>query len=389
MMGPSANLYHPRAPPACTSGRVANPALPRYSRAVHPRQRPLCRAAPGEQSPWGAAPAVSVITTTSLAAGDGEPAVPPASATTATTPAATAATNASAPEPSGAAAGPAAVAGGGGAVPWLALQPPFTYMAGADAALSDAEPSGLSPMWKLLLLSDGSVTRHLQLLSGAPVTVECLSMAAVGEGLAGCPPGTHLIPGPRVQRQVVLRCKPTTATATSATATPSPPPPPDADARTGARPPGPGGDPAAGDPAAGAAAAAAAAADADGAGVPLVYACSWWAADTVDAYLTDRSKPIWISLSQGHVELYREVHALFRGQAPPELEDILGCKGPFWGRHYVFWSAGKPLTLIYEVFSPRLGAWLGPQEPAAAAAAAGSSSGGGWAAGALEEGAGR
>lgn len=128
MMGPSANLYHPRAPPACTSGRVANPALPRYSRAVHPRQRPLCRAAPGEQSPWGAAPAVSVITTTSLAAGDGEPAVPPASATTATTPAATAATNASAPEPSGAAAGPAAVAGGGGAVPWLALQPPFTYM---------------------------------------------------------------------------------------------------------------------------------------------------------------------------------------------------------------------------------------------------------------------
>ena len=31
-------------------------------------------------------------------------------------------------------------------------------------------------------------------------------MAAVGEGLAGCPPGTHLIPGPRVQRQVGVGC---------------------------------------------------------------------------------------------------------------------------------------------------------------------------------------
>lgn len=41
--------------------------------------------------------------------------------------------------------------------------------------------------------------------------------------------------------------------------------------------------------------------------VPLVYACSWWDAAQVDGYLQDRSKPIWVSLSQGQVELYREV----------------------------------------------------------------------------------
>jgi hypothetical protein len=40
---------------------------------------------------------------------------------------------------------------------------------------------------------------------------------------------------------------------------------------------------------------------------PLVYACSWWNAAQAGQYLQDRSLPIWNSLSQGHVELYREV----------------------------------------------------------------------------------
>ena len=36
------------------------------------------------------------------------------------------------------------------------------------------------------------------------------------------------------------------------------------------------------------------------------------------------------------------------------LEHLLGVPGPFWGRHYAFWHGGKPLCVIYEVFSPRL-----------------------------------
>lgn len=42
---------------------------------------------------------------------------------------------------------------------------------------------------------------------------------------------------------------------------------------------------------------------------PLVYACSWWNSGQAEQYLQDRSQPIWNSLSQGHVELYREVGA--------------------------------------------------------------------------------
>lgn len=41
-----------------------------------------------------------------------------------------------------------------------------------------------------------------------------------------------------------------------------------------------------------------------------------------------------------------------------ELEGLLQCKGPFWGRHYFFWHKQKPLTLIYEVFSNRIQDYL-------------------------------
>jgi uncharacterized membrane protein YgcG len=43
-----------------------------------------------------------------------------------------------------------------------------------------------------------------------------------------------------------------------------------------------------------------------------------------------------------------------------ELEQHFGCPGPFWSRQYYFWHGGAPLTLIHEVFSPKLEAYLGP-----------------------------
>ncbi|GIL89190.1 hypothetical protein Vretimale_18614 [Volvox reticuliferus] len=243
---------------------------------------------------------------------------------------------------------------------WPALQPPFTYFASAEDALSNVPASGLSPLWKLLLLSDGSVTRHLQLLSGSPVSVECLSMRNVGCSLEGLPAGTDLIPGPRVQRQVLLNCQPGSVSKCKALGT-------ECNSNDGGRRTGNG-----------ASAELETAVDSGNGDtrsssngsicsspglppLPLVYASSWWNAETIDEYLRDKSKPIWVSLSQGHVELYREVHALFRGDNP-QLAGLLGCPGPFWGRQYIFWSGGKPLTLIYEVFSPRLEQYLGPAE---------------------------
>ena len=57
-------------------------------------------------------------------------------------------------------------------------------------------------------------------------------------------------------------------------------------------------------------------------------------------------------------ELYREIKRVFLGNQP-ELEEAFGCSGPFWGRYYLFWKDGRPLTLIYEVFSHSLDAYLG------------------------------
>ena len=60
----------------------------------------------------------------------------------------------------------------------------------------------LAPSWRLMLLSDGSVTRHLSLLTGQPVRIECLEMRPIGSRLGGLVPSVDRIPGPRLQRQV-------------------------------------------------------------------------------------------------------------------------------------------------------------------------------------------
>jgi len=155
-----------------------------------------------------------------------------------------------------------------------------------------------------MLLSDGSVTRHLQLLTDLHVVVDCLEMRNIGESLEQLPQEAELLRGPIVQRQVFLREGSENKRA-------------------------------------------------------HVYAASWWDASQVDNYLKDSNKPIWVSLSEGRTELYREIKRLYYGHSQ-KLEEAFQCKGPFWARHYLFWHDGKPLTLIYEVFSGSLEEYLGP-----------------------------
>ena len=64
--------------------------------------------------------------------------------------------------------------------------------------------ASLPPMWRIMLLSDGSVTRHLELITGNLVTADCLEMREIGHALLGTPPSTALVPGPRLRRQVGL-----------------------------------------------------------------------------------------------------------------------------------------------------------------------------------------
>lgn len=160
----------------------------------------------------------------------------------------------------------------------------------------------LAPAWQILLLGDGSPTRHLQLLTTEPTEVDVIDMSAIGMDSDSAPAQLSVVPGPRIRRQVWLR----TAS-----------------------------------------------------GQRLAYATSWWEASHVDEYLQNRSLPIWASLARLRTELYRDIQGIYWGHNA-QLEAAFDQQGPFWGRHYLFWHHGRPLTLIYEVFSPYLCRYLGP-----------------------------
>ncbi len=183
--------------------------------------------------------------------------------------------------------------------PWYSLE---TIWQGGEETVKQGLPhSLLSPTWQILLLGDGSPTRHLRLLTSEPTEVDVIDMSVVGDHDDGAPSQVEAIASPRLRRQVWLR----TAS-----------------------------------------------------GQRLAYAASWWDANHVDEYLQNRSLPIWESLSRLHTELYRDIQGIYYGNSE-ELATGFNEKGPFWGRHYIFWHNGRPLTLIYEVFSPYLCKYLG------------------------------
>ena len=160
----------------------------------------------------------------------------------------------------------------------------------------------LAPPWQILLLGDGSPTKHLRLLTGEKTEVDVIDMSSVGNNVNDAPFPLDMVPAPWIRRQVWLT---------------------------------------------------------NASGQRLAYAASWWEESHVDEYLQNRNLPIWKSLGDLHTELYRDVQGIYYGNSPT-LAEGFGEEGPFWGRHYLFWRARKPLTLIYEVFSPYLQKYLGP-----------------------------
>ncbi len=161
----------------------------------------------------------------------------------------------------------------------------------------------LSGPWRLLLLGDGSPTRHLQTLSGLPVQIDLIAMAPEAAQPSGGTPPDEIsdLAAPLLRRQVWLRCGTQT----------------------------------------------------------LAWAESWWNHDQAERHLRQRDQPIWLSLTSERAELFREVDGLALVEAP-WLEERFGCEGPYWARHYRFFRGGLPLTVIREVFSPALSLWLGP-----------------------------
>ena len=182
---------------------------------------------------------------------------------------------------------------------WHSLKP--IWQGGQETVQQGLPHKQLAPTWQMLLLGDGSPTHLLQLLTGERTEVDVIDMSLIGKRDDGAPEEIEAIAEPRLRRQVWLR----TAS-----------------------------------------------------GQRLAYAASWWNAGNVDDYLQNRSLPVWRSLSTLHTELYRDVRGVYYGNSSA-LESAFEEKAPFWGRHYLFWHNGQPLTLIYEVFSPYLQKYLG------------------------------
>ncbi|MFM2431133.1 MAG: hypothetical protein RLZZ511_2346 [Cyanobacteriota bacterium] len=181
---------------------------------------------------------------------------------------------------------------------WHGLKP--IWEASAVEVEQGVSHDRLAPAWQVFLLGDGSPTRQLQLLTRQPTAVDVIDMSPIGSDRDQAPLQVEQIPGPRMRRQVWLK----------------------------------------------------------NGGERLVYATSWWELSHVDEYLQNRSLPIWASLATRRTELYRDVQGLYCGHNE-ELAQAFNHPGPFWGRHYLFWHHGQPLTLIYEVFSPQLERYLG------------------------------
>lgn len=183
---------------------------------------------------------------------------------------------------------------------WHTLSP--LWQGGEETVKQGLPHDQLAPAWQILMLGDGSPTRHLQLLTGERTEVDVIDMSPVGHNGDNAPSLIRMVPGPRIRRQVWLR----TAS-----------------------------------------------------GQRLAYATSWWEESHVNEYLQNRSLPIWASLARLRTELYRDVRGICYGHSDV-LAESFGEPGPFWGRYYLFWHHKQPLTLIYEVFSPYLSRYLGP-----------------------------
>jgi chorismate lyase len=78
---------------------------------------------------------------------------------------------------------------------WYALD--TLWQAEAEEIQRGLPHTQLAPAWQMLLLGDGSPTRHLQLLTGEPTEVDVIDMSLIGMDSDKAPSQISLIPGPR------------------------------------------------------------------------------------------------------------------------------------------------------------------------------------------------
>ena len=159
----------------------------------------------------------------------------------------------------------------------------------------------ISGAWKLMLLGDGSPTRHLQLLTNHETKISLISMQIDPLFKKEGPREIDQLKEPLIRRQVWIRNQ----------------------------------------------------------NKNLAWAESWWNSEQVSQNLKSKEEPIWKNLTQDRSELFREVDSISIVNSN-WLEEEFCFEGPFWSRNYRFFRNKKPLTIIREVFNPLLETWLGP-----------------------------
>ena len=159
----------------------------------------------------------------------------------------------------------------------------------------------ISGAWKLMLLGDGSPTRHLQLLTNHETKIRLISMQIDPLFKKEGPREIDQLKEPLIRRQVWIRNQ----------------------------------------------------------NKNLAWAESWWNSEQVSQNLKSKEEPIWKNLTQDRSELFREVDSISIVNSN-WLEEEFCLEGPFWSRNYRFFRNKKPLTIIREVFNPLLETWLGP-----------------------------
>ncbi len=159
----------------------------------------------------------------------------------------------------------------------------------------------ISGAWKLMLLGDGSPTRHLQLLTDYETKIRLISMQIDPLFKKEGPTEIDQLKEPLIRRQVWIRNQ----------------------------------------------------------NKNLAWAESWWNSEQVSQNLKSKEEPIWKNLTQDRSELFREVDSISIVNSN-WLEEEFCFEGPFWSRNYRFFRNKKPLTIIREVFNPLLETWLGP-----------------------------
>ncbi len=159
----------------------------------------------------------------------------------------------------------------------------------------------ISGAWKLMLLGDGSPTRHLQLLTNHETKIRLISMQIDPLFKKEGPREIDQLKEPLIRRQVWIRNQ----------------------------------------------------------NKNFAWAESWWNSEQVSQNLKSKEEPIWKNLTQDRSELFREVDSISIVNSN-WLEEEFCFDGPFWSRNYRFFRNKKPLTIIREVFNPLLETWLGP-----------------------------